>query len=335
MIRRLLTIAVALTAVLFAGCGDDTADTPAGTATTAPRAAEVILDWYANADHAGLLGAVDQGFFARRGLDVTTTVPTDPAASLKQVAAGKAPFAISYAPEVLIARSQGIPVTAVAALIPIPLNSVMARADRGITRPRDLEGKTVGAAGVPSDRALLDTVVRSDGGDPAKVTLRNVGFNLAPSLAAGKVDAVIGAYWNIEQPELEAKGVKLNVLRLEEHGVPMYAELVIVTSDTVAKDDPQLVRDFVAGLAEGQAWAAGNPDAAAAALLKANPDLSADTLGAQLALTAPLLATDGVPAVAVLPQQWADLATWMRENGLLTGDGDVAAAVNDTFVPAP
>lgn len=333
MIRRLLPLIVALgAALLLAGCGDDeAADVPG--ATTPARPAEVILDWYPNADHAGLVGAVDQGFFARRGLDVSTTVPTDPAASLKQVAAGKAPFAISYAPEVLIARSQGVPVTAVAALIPIPLNSVMARADRRITRPRDLEGKTVGAAGVPSDRALLDTVVRSDGGDPAKVTLRNVGFSLAPALAAGKVDAVIGAYWNIEQPELEAKGVKLNVLRLEQHGVPMYAELVVVTSDTVAKDDPQLVRDFVAGLAEGQAWAAADQDAAAAALRKANPDLSTDTLGAQLALTAPLLATDGVPAVAVQPQQWADLATWMRENGLLTGDGDVAAAVDDSFLP--
>ena len=334
MIRRLLTIAVALMAVLLAGCGDDAADAPSGTATTTGRPAEVILDWYPNADHAGLTGAIDQGFFSARGLDVTTTIPTDPAAALKRVAAGRAPFAISYAPEVLIARSQGIPVVAIASLIPIPLNSVMARADRGITRPRDLEGKTVGAAGVPSDRALLDTVVRTDGGDPAKVTLRNVGFNLSPALATGKVDAVIGAYWNIEQPELEAKGVKLNVLRLDRHGVPMYAELVVVTSDAVANDDPQLVKDFVAGLAEGQAWAAANADAATAALLEANPDLNRDTLGAQVALTTPLLATEGAPSVAVRPAQWTALATWMRENGLLKGDADPAAAVNDGFLPA-
>lgn len=332
--RRILPLILALaTGLLLAGCGDD--EPAAGTTSTgATRSAEVILDWYANADHAGLIGAIDRGFFAGRGLDVTTTVPTDPAASLKQVAAGKAPFAISYAPEVLIARSQGVPVVAVGALVPVPLNSVMARADRGITRPRDLEGRTVGAAGVPSDRALLDTMVRADGGDPAKVRLRNVGFNLAPSLAAGKVDAVIGAYWNIERPELEAKGVDLTVLRLEEHGVPSYDELVVVTSDTVAKDDPQLVRDFLAGLAEGQAWADADREAARAALLAANPDLGTATLDEQLALTTPLFLTDGVPAVGVSRERWDALAAWMRDEGLLEdGGADVSAAVADGFAP--
>ncbi len=333
--RRTLVLVLALAAALVAaGCGDD-GQTADGTSTGATRPAEVILDWYANADHAGLVGAGSQGFFAKRGLDVTTTVPTDPAASLKQVAAGKAPFALSYAPEVLIARSQGVPVVAVGAVVPVPLNSAMARADRGISRPRDLEGRTVGAAGVPSDRALLDTMVRADGGDPAKVRVRNVGFNLSPALAAGKVDAVIGTYWNIERPELEDKGVELTVLRVDEHGVPAYPELVVVTSDAVAKDDPGLVRDFLAALAEGQSWADANRDAAAQALLEANPDLSADTLGEQLALTTPLFVRDGAAAVALDPDGCTALATWMRDEGLLEDTGeDLAAAVNAGFAPA-
>lgn len=332
--RRILALILALAAALaLAGCGDDQ-QTAESTSTGATRPAEVILDWYPNADHAGLVGAVSQGFFAKHGLKVTTTVPTDPAASLKQVAAGKAPFALSYAPEVLIARSQGVPVVAVGAIVPVPLNSVMARSDRGITRPKDLEGKTVGAAGVPSDRALLDTIVKADGGDPAKVRMRSVGYNLSPALAAGKVDAVIGAYWNIERPELEKKGVGLTVLRLEEHGVPTYPELVVVTSDAVAKDDPQLVRDFLAGLSEGQAWAAGNRDAAGQALLKANPDLSTATLDEQLALTTPLFMRDGRAAVALDPAGWDALATWMRDEGLLKDTGrDVSAAVNAGLAP--
>jgi len=332
--RRVLALVLSLAAagLLLAGCGDDDTAGPASTGPTS--SAEVILDWYPNADHAGLIGAVSQGFFARHGLTVTTTVPTDPAAALKQVAAGKAPFALSYAPEVLIARNRGVPVVAVAAVVTAPLNSVIARADRGITRPRDLEGKTVGAAGVPSDRALLDTIVKADGGDPSKVRVRNVGYDLSPALAAGKVDAIIGAYWNIEGPELEAKGVRLNILRLEEHGVPAYDELVVVTSDEVIENDPRLVRDFLAGLAEGQAWARANPSAAVDALRKANPDLNAATLPEQVRLTVPLFASQGVRPIDILPAKWAKLGVWMLHEGLLEdSDENLRNSVNDGFVP--
>ena len=188
-----LLAATALVAGLAIGCGGG--DEPA--AGDGARQVDLILDWYPNADHAGIYGAVDEGYFADEGLDVHPSVPSDPAAALKQVGAGKAPFAISYEPEVLLARSEGIPVVAVGAIVTHPLNSVIVRTDRGIERPRDLEGKTVGIAGVPSDRPLLDAVVRHDGGDPAQVRTKNVGFDLSPALAAGKVDAVIGAYWNM------------------------------------------------------------------------------------------------------------------------------------------
>lgn len=331
MIRRpLLTLAAVLVAcgALAAGCGDD-GDPPADGA----ERVEIILDWFANADHAGIFGAIEQGYFADEGLDVRTTVPSDPAAALKQVGAGRAPFAVSYEPEVLIARSQGVPVVAVAALVTHPLNSVIVRADRGIARPRDLEGKTVGAAGVPSDRALLDAVVRSDGGDPSKVTLRTVGFTLAPALASGRVDAVIGAYWNIEQVELEEQGVDVEALRLEEHGIPDYDELVIVTSDEFARDEPDLVRRFLRGLRSGQDWAATDETGAIDHLLDANPDLQRDTLREQVKLTAPLLSPSDEATLTVDPAEWEAYAGWMRDNGLLTKPVDAADAVTAEFLP--
>ena len=158
-------LAAAALAALVVGCGgDDSASAPEGADQV-----DLILDWFPNADHAGVYGAIDEGYFADEGLDVSPVVPSDPAASLKQVGAGRAPFAISYEPEVLLARAAGVPVVAVGALVTHPLNSVIVRTDRGISRPRDLEGKTVGIAGVPSDRPLLDAVVRADGGDPAEV----------------------------------------------------------------------------------------------------------------------------------------------------------------------
>lgn len=328
-----LVALVALLAAVVAGCGDDDAGDPAAGASTAGTArAEVILDWFPNADHAGLYAAREAGAFADQDLEVTLTVPSDPAAALKQVGAGRAPFAISYTPEVLLARSRGVPVVAVGALVGQPLNAVIARTDRGVTRPRDLEGKTVGIAGVPSDRPLLESVVRADGGDPSKVRTRTVGFSLSPALAAGKVDAVIGAYWNIEVPELEAKGVEVTVLRLEEHGVPTYDELVVVTSDTVRRERPDLVRRFLAALRIGQERAAADPAAAAATLARENEDLSAEALPRQVALTAPLLAPEE-GAVTLDPADWSAFADWMRAEGLLTREVDPADAVTAEFLP--
>jgi putative hydroxymethylpyrimidine transport system substrate-binding protein len=333
--RHLPLLLIALLAtLLLAGCGGD--DGTAGdTGTAPPRDAELVLDWFVNANHAGIVGAQEQGFFTARGLKVTTTVPTDPAAALKQVASGKSEFAVSYAPEVLLARQAGVPVVAVGTLIGVPLNSVIARADRGITRPRDLEGKTVGAAGVPSDRALLDTVVRADGGDPAKVRVRNIGFTLSPALAAGRVDAVIGAYWNIEAPELERQNVPITVMRLEEHGVPSYDELVVVTGDELARDRPDLVRDMLAALAEGQEWAAANPEAAVEALTAANPDLSTAVLGEQVAATVPLFVPEGRRPIAIRPSEWQAFAAWMNLRELFPAGprADLTEAVSDEFLP--
>ena len=329
--RRVLAAligAVALVAGVAAACGDDDPAPADGT-----ERVSLILDWFPNADHAGIFGAVEEGYLAEEGLEVETTVPSDPAAALKQVGAGRAPFAISYEPEVLLARSQGIPVVAVGARVTHPLNSLIARADREITRPRDLEGKTVGIAGVPSDRPLLDAVVRSDGGDPAEVKVRTIGFNLSPALAAGKVDAVIGAYWNIELVELERQGVEVTAFRLEEHGVPDYDELVVVTSDEIARDRPELVEAFLRGLRAGQDWAATDQTGAVEHLVAANPDLERETLKEQVRLTADLISPPDEPTLAISPAEWEAFAAWMRDSGLLTETVDVGAAVTDRFLP--
>ena len=247
--------------------------------------------------------------------------------------AGKAPFAISYEPEVLLARAAGVPVVAVGAIAVHPLNSVIVRTDRGIARPRDLEGKTVGIAGVPSDRPLLDAVVSADGGDPAKVATKNVGFSLSPALAAGKVDAVIGAYWNIELVELERQGVPARAFHLEEHGVPDYDELVVVTSDEIARDRPELVEALLRGLRAGQDWAATDQTGAVEHLTAANGDLDPEVVKQQVELTADVLSPPDEPTLTVNPREWAAFAAWMREEGLLTKPVNAAAAVTDRFLP--
>lgn len=329
---------LALLTLVLAGavaCGDD--DAPAS--AEAPRATEVILDWFVNADHAGLYSALAGDRFTERDVALTTTVPSDPAAALKEVATGRSDFAVSYQPEVLRARSEGIPVVAVAALIRVPLNSVIVRTDRGIQRPRDLAGATVGVTGLPTEAALVRAVVEADGGDPDAVNLQTVGFELGPAIAAGKVDAIAGAYWNIELPELMARGIPVDAFRVDEHGVPPYAELVLVTSEDLVARDPDLIRDVLAGLADGHRDLAQDPDTAVDALLAANPDLDRDLVVAQVTETTPLIAPDGAPPIVLSatdapPEDaWQAFADWMLDRGLLDAPTDAGDAVEPAFLP--
>lgn len=326
--RTLATVVICLLGALaLAGCGSDSP------ADGDPTRVSFVLDWFPNVDHAGVFAAVDQGFFADEGLAVTPSVPSDPTAALKQVGTGRADFAISYEQEVLIARAAGVPVVAVGALVTHPLNTVLVRQDRGISSARDLEGRTVGISGVPSDRPLLNAVVRSAGGDPSKVVVRTIGFTLAPALAAGKVDAVLGAYWNVEQIDLQRQGIDVAALRLEDNGVPDYDELVVVTSDATVQKRPDVVRSFLRGLGAGQEWAASNQDGAVASLLRANEDLDRDTVRAQLEVTAPLLSPPDAAPLALDPAEWAVFSDWMRANGLLPPRADVSRAVSAAFLP--
>jgi ABC-type nitrate/sulfonate/bicarbonate transport system substrate-binding protein len=263
---------------------------------------------------------------------VNTQVPSDPSAALKQVGAGRAELAISYQPTILQARDEGIPVVATGAIVGQPLNSIIARDDRDISRPRDLEGKTVGWPGIPINRPFLDTAVRADGGDPSKVELRSVGFGLTPALASGRVDAIVGAYWNIELVELEERDIAASDFRLEDFGVPNYDELVVVASEKVLDENPDVVRRFLAGLAAGQERAAEDPEFATEAVLEANPDLEEKVTAEQVDITAPLLTQEGQEPLALDPAAWAEFASWMQDNDLL-GDVDVDAAVTDEYLP--
>ena len=130
--------------------------------------------------------------------------PSDPSAPLKLLASGKADLAISYEPELLLARAQGAKLVSIGALVQRPLTSIVSLGGKNaIRRPAQLEGKKVGTAGIPYQDAYLKTILQRAGADPDSVRSVNVGFNLVPALLTKRVDAVLGMFWNVEGVELE------------------------------------------------------------------------------------------------------------------------------------
>jgi putative hydroxymethylpyrimidine transport system substrate-binding protein len=222
---RRIVILAALAAAL-AACGEKVEPQP-GTAKLEPFT--VLLDYFPNADHAGIYAAQAAGLYAKAGLDVKIQAPPDPSAPLKLLQAGRTDVAISYEPELMLARDAGAAdLVAVAALVQAPLTSLMALPSAKVASPKDLAGKRVGTSGIPYQSAYLKTILAKAGVDPGSVKETNVGFNLVPAMLSKKADATLGAFWNYEGVDLQRRGKKPVILRMEQLGVPTYDELIVV-----------------------------------------------------------------------------------------------------------
>jgi putative hydroxymethylpyrimidine transport system substrate-binding protein len=295
----------------------------------------VALDWYPNANHAGLFLAQERGYFAAEGLDVELYTPADPSTVLQTVGAGQDTFGISYQTDVLLARAQDVPVVSVAALVQHPLLAIMALKEKGIARPGDLVGKSVGYPGIPSQEAFLATMLEADGASLDDVDLVNVGFDLVPATISGRVDAVMGAYWTHETILAEREGFPVDVLRVEEWGVPDYYELVLTVSEETVRERPEVVRSFLTAIQRGYADAIADQPGALDALAAASPELDRAVETEGLALLAPLW-TDGVPAFGTqTAERWDAYAAWMKDHDLIPPDLDVARAYTTELLPAP
>src|SRR6202043_2876334 len=127
---------------------------------------------------------IAHGDFRAVGLQVQPQAPADPAEPLKLLAAGKVDMAISYEPELLLARDQGLKLVSIGALVQRPLTSIIALPGHHVARVADLAGKRVGTAGIPYQAAELRTALQSAGGKPSTGREVNVGFNAVPARVA-------------------------------------------------------------------------------------------------------------------------------------------------------
>jgi putative hydroxymethylpyrimidine transport system substrate-binding protein len=314
MRRVAALLAAALLSAALAACGGG------GAEPGAPEGATLVLDFQPNAVHAGLYAAQAEGDFKDAGIDLKIQEPSSSADSAKLLQAGRADFAIMDINDFGLARERGLDLVGIAAIVQRPLASVIAGNRDEIRTPADLAGKTIGVTGVPSDDAVLDTILRSGGVDPGDVHRVGIGFNAVAALAAGKVDAAT-AFWNAEGVQLQEMGVPIREFRVDEFGAPRYPELVIAAK--AGTNGQQLGSRLTAALARGYDVLGRNPGQALDDLVSLVPDLDQGTQEPQLeALTAArAFSVDGGSAATALlrPGSLSQWRLWARGAGLLPG----------------
>lgn len=330
--RVALVMAALVAALGLAACGEkeETLGSPE------PEPFDLALDFYVNPDHAGIFTAIDNDYFERAGLAVTPRVPSDPAAPIKEVAAGRADLAVSYEPEVLLAQEQGLDVQAVGAIVDQPLTSLISLPAGGIATPADLRGKTVATAGIPYQSDYLETILGDVNLSPSDVNEVNVGLNLLPALLGNKAQAILGGFLNVEGVDLAQRGDNPTVVPVDQLGVPTYDELVLVAQRSRVEDDPEAIRLFLSALANGTRDAIANPESATQSILKAGAGLDPKLTRAEVDATLPLLGPEpGQPFGEMDAEQWDLFASWMADHGLISEVPDADEVLTNELLPPP
>jgi NitT/TauT family transport system substrate-binding protein/putative hydroxymethylpyrimidine transport system substrate-binding protein len=295
----------------LAACGSETA-----------RDAEpitLLLDFAPNGVHGGLYNAATGGIDRDEGLALRLRTPGSSTDAVKLLRAGRTDFAVLDIHDLGLAREKGADLVGVFPLVQAPLAAVIARP--GIGSPRDLEGRRVGVTGLPSDVAVLRSVVRGAGGDPDRVRTVTIGFNAVPALLGRRVDAAT-AFWNAEGVALAQRRPGFRQFRVDRYGAPRYPELVVSATRRTVTRRPELVRRLRRALRRGYAAAIRQPQRTLSNLRAAVPGLQRDLVRAQLEALRPAFAPVGRLDPAIL-RAWA---SWDVRFGILDRRPDVARA---------
>jgi NitT/TauT family transport system substrate-binding protein len=318
-------------AALLAGCA-----APQVTPTAQPTAKplthlKVPMGYIPNVQYAPFYVAVDRGYFKDAGLEIEFdySFETDGAAL---VGANKLQFALVSGEQVLLARSQGLPIVSVAGWYQQYPISIVSMADKNLKAPQDLRGKKIGLPGLfGANYVGLRALLYAAGIQESDVTLDSIGFTQVEALAAGREEAVVGYAAN-EPVVLRSKGYAVNEIRVSDF--VQLASNGIITNETTLAENPELVRAFVAAFLHGLQDTISDPDAAYETCKKfvenlgqADPLVQKQVLGTSIEQwRAPVLGKSD-------PAAWENMQKVLLEMKLYTTSVDLTKAFTNDFLP--
>jgi ABC-type nitrate/sulfonate/bicarbonate transport system substrate-binding protein len=295
----------------------------------------LMLDWVPNTNHTGLFVARERGYFAEAGLEVNIVQPGEVMAQ-QAVASGVAQFGVDFQEELTMARTQGVPLVSLAALLQHNTSGFASPAELGVKSPADWEGLRYGSFGSPFEEPTLRVLMGCSSADFSRLEVLNTGMaDPLALLAAGQVD--LGwIFYGWQGIQARQQGVDLNVVMMSDYAscVPDYYTPILITSEEMIATRPEVVRAFVGAVAKGYSEAISDPAGVATVLLAAAPELDPKLVEESQAWISPRYQAEAARWGEQSRQVWADYAGWMLDNGIIAAPLDVDAAFTNEFLPA-
>jgi len=270
------------------------------------------LNWVAGGPNAGFAVAVAEGFYNDAGLDVTLVQGNGSGNTAQLVASGRAQ--IAYADAVAISQlvAKGAPMKIVSTIYQSNPNEVSALKKTGIKSPKDLVGKKVGVPSGSSQTTMLPLFLKANGLKESDMTMLNMPpASMVPALLQGQVDAILGSI-DAYQIQAESQGAELDNYRFADYGVPTVSTSIFA-SEAFLKENPELVKKFIAASLKGWSFALDNPEKAIQDVKKVFPEVNEKLAAQELAAIKPLFCSGGAKYIGK-----AEDALWVKTQELLS-----------------
>jgi ABC-type nitrate/sulfonate/bicarbonate transport system substrate-binding protein len=345
---RLRGVSLALAALLLALPLALAACAPTGTAggssSDGSRALVTLaLDWTPNTNHTGIYVAMAQGYYQQQGIDLKLAPYSSQVAPEQLVTTGQADFAISFPESITTLRAQGQPLVSVAAIIQSNTSALISLKSSGLDTVASLAGKRYAGFGAPYEQPVVSQVLRCGGAsDPS---FQNITTSLDPveALKSKQFDfAWVYEGWEVIQAQRE--GLQVNVFPLLDYCMPDYSSPVIVTSQRMIQQRPDVIKRFLAATAQGYTYAIQHPKSAADMLIKGAPKGAFDDTGLVYAsqnFLSPRYAAGATCWGQQTLAKWTDYPRFMfNHQAILDANGnpitaapDYATAFTNAFLP--
>lgn len=315
-------LAATLVAVVaLAGCGDSSErePTPAANGTESANPTEkvtLVLDFLPGPVHAGIYHALREGYYEEAGIELRVIEPTSTADTLRLIDAGKARFGVADGVDVALQIAQGRGAKAIMALTQRPSGGLIALADSDFKDPADFEGATIGVTGVPSDDAVLETILADGGLELDQVEKVTIGFNGAQALKNRRVDGFVG-FIPADGVQLELDGTPIRPFPFDEYGGPQYPGLVVFSTEDRLAEDPDLAAAFVDATTRGYEAVIRDPEAGIESLLAETVGISRELAEAGLAAYEPLFVADAERFGVLREDRIAETIEFLLRAGLI------------------
>jgi NitT/TauT family transport system substrate-binding protein len=291
------------------------------------------LNWYAGGPNAGFAAAVAEGYYKDAGLDVTLVQGNGSGNTAQLVASGRAQLAYADAVAVSQLVAKGAPMKIVSTIYQSNPNEVSALKKTGIKSIADLKGKKVGVPSGSSQTTMLPLFLKANHLTESDVNLINMPMtSMVPSLLQGQVDAILGSM-DAYQIQLEAQGAELDNYRFADYGVPTVSTSIFANTQYM-KDNPDVIRKFVAASLKGWSFALDHPEKAIKDLKQVFPEMNEKVATSELAAITPLFCSGGAKYIGKAEDAlWVKTQDLLSKVKLLPAGQDSKSYYTDEFLP--